>query len=538
MKQILILASNPKGTSVLDLDREIRDIREGLRRSQNRDQFDIEVRGAVRPIDLRRAMLEVQPQIVHFCGHGSGEGGLVLEDDRGNEKFVDNDALSQLFKQFSDNLECILLNACYSEVQADALIQHINYVIGMSREIGDEAAIAFSIGFYDSVGAGRTVEVAYELGCNAIALERSSSSPQSRKLIPIQSPEDRQTPISPDHLIPVLKKKENLNVIVASASPSVSIKKSQLEPLIGHSDWIRSLAFSPDSKTILSSSNDKTVRLWHIETGQLLHLLTGHRDRVKGVGISPDGKLLLSCSADGSVKAWDKNQLTAKKTGDCRYTIRASSKPITLVHSLPVNPNSQHPIFATGAEHGKVSLWRLDTGEWVRTFQAHSSPVISLSFSPDGKVLVSGSVNSTIKVWQLNDNSHQPIHIIPHAHMSEVLSLAISPDGQTLVSGGADRTIKLWDLTTGMENIPHILEGHAGRVWCVAISPDGTKIASSSADYTVKIWDLKTGKILQTLTGHLGEVRAVAFSPNGNLLASGGDDLEIRLWQVQATDAA
>ncbi|WP_414573507.1 hypothetical protein [Nostoc sp. CCY 9925] len=81
MKRILILASNPKGTSVLDLDREIRDIREGLRRSPNRDRFDIEVRGAVRPIDLRRAMLEVEPQIVHFCGHGSGKGGLVLEDD-------------------------------------------------------------------------------------------------------------------------------------------------------------------------------------------------------------------------------------------------------------------------------------------------------------------------------------------------------------------------------------------------------------------------------------------------------------------------
>lgn len=533
MKRILILASNPKGTSVLDLDREIRDIREGLRRSLNRDRFDIEVRGAVRPIDLRRAMLEVEPQIVHFCGHGSGKGGLVLEDDDGNEKFVDNDSLSKLFKQFSDKVECILLNACYSEVQAEALIQHINYVIGMSREIGDEAAIAFSIGFYDSVGAGRTVEVAYELGCNSIQLEFSSSSTPSRKLIPIQSPEDRQTPVFPDHLIPVLKKKENLNVIVTSANPSVSINRSQLEPLIGHSDWIRSLAFSPDSKTILSSSNDKTVRLWDVETGQLLHLLTGHRDRVKAVGISPDGELLLSCSADANVKAWDKNQLTAKKTGDCRYTIRASSKPITLVHSLPVSPDSQHPIFATGAEHGKVSLWRLDTGEWIRTFQAHSSPVIYLSFSANGQVLVSGSVNSTIKVWQLNENSNQPHHIIAHAHLSEVLSLAISPDGQTLVSGGADRTIKLWDFRTGSKKIPHILEGHAGRVWCIAISPDGKKIASASADYTVKIWDLQTGKILQTFAGHLGEVRTVAFSPNGNLLASGGDDLEIRLWQVQ-----
>ncbi len=207
MKRILILASNPKGPLVLDLDREIRDIREGLRRSQNRDQFDIEARGAVRPIDLRRAMLEVEPQIVHFCGHGSGEDGLVLEDDKGNEHFINSEALSGLFEQFSDKVECILLNACYSEVQADALIQHINYVIGMSREIRDDAAIAFSIGFYDSIGAGRSVESAYKLGCSSIQMELSSPSTQSRKLIPIQSPEDRQDLVSPDHLIPVLKKK-------------------------------------------------------------------------------------------------------------------------------------------------------------------------------------------------------------------------------------------------------------------------------------------------------------------------------------------
>jgi hypothetical protein len=108
MKTILILASNPDGTSVLDLDREIREIREGLRRSQNRDQFRIEVRGAVRPKDLRRSLLDVTPQIVHFSGHGSGEGGLVLEDDDGNEHLVESEELSGLFEIFANQVECIL----------------------------------------------------------------------------------------------------------------------------------------------------------------------------------------------------------------------------------------------------------------------------------------------------------------------------------------------------------------------------------------------------------------------------------------------
>jgi hypothetical protein len=126
MKTILVLASNPKGTSALDLDREIREIREGLKRSPHRDQFQLEWRGAVRPIDLRRSLLEVKPQIVHFCGHGGGEGGLVLEDDQGNEQLVEGEELARLFQIFAHQVECILLNACYSEVQANSLIQHIS----------------------------------------------------------------------------------------------------------------------------------------------------------------------------------------------------------------------------------------------------------------------------------------------------------------------------------------------------------------------------------------------------------------------------
>ena len=530
MKTILILASNPKGTSVLDLDREIRDIREGLRRSPNRDDFDIEMRGAVRPIDLRRSLLEVKPQIVHFCGHGSGEGGLVLEDDDGNAQLVASDALSRLFEIFADRVECILLNACYSEVQADALIQHINYVIGMSREIPDEAAIAFSIGFYDAIGAGRTIEDAYKLGCNAIETDLSTTPTSERKLIPIQSPEGKLS--LPNYLIPVLKKKQSLNVIVLPDSSPIA-KKSQLESLIGHSDWIRSLAFSPDSKTLLSSSNDKTVRLWDMETGQLLHLLTGHQDRVKCVGISPNGQLLLSCSADGQVRAWEKKLLTHKKTGDSHYIVKASSRTITIGNVLPISPNPQRPIFATGAEHGKVSIWNLETGQWQRTIQAHSSPILSLAFSADGQWLASGSQNHTIKLWDLDDPSEQYRYVIGNAHYNDILSLAISTQYQTLVSGGSDRTIKLWDLATGEKRSPkHILEGHAGRVWCVAVSPDGSKIASASADFTMKLWSIKTGELLQTLTGHLGEVRSVAFSPDGKLLASGGDDLEIKLWKM------
>jgi CHAT domain len=221
MKRILTLSSNPKGTSVLDLDREIRDIREGLQRSQNREQFEIEQRGAVRVEDLRQGLLDVQPTIVHFCGHGTGERGLVLENDAGEPHLVSTEALSDLFAILAGQIECVLLNACYAEVQAKEIVRHVNYVIGMQDEIRDDLAIAFTQGFYDGLGAGQSIDVAYKLGCNAIQFEVSKKLTPERKLVPTGAPESTQKAEISEHLIPVLLKKEQLYP-PSSASPAMT----------------------------------------------------------------------------------------------------------------------------------------------------------------------------------------------------------------------------------------------------------------------------------------------------------------------------
>ncbi|WP_204154381.1 TIR domain-containing protein [Leptolyngbya sp. CCY15150] len=190
---ILFLSANPKDTSRLRLDQELRDIDEGLRRAQHRDQFRLEQRSAVRPRDIQRAMLDTQPHIVHFSGHGEGEAGLVFEDAAGKAKLVDGTALAALFALFADQLTCVVLNGCYSQVQAQAIAQHIPYVIGMNAAIGDRGAIAFSVGFYDALGAGRDVDFAHRLGCSAMQLEgaaghltpvllKSERSPQPTQL--------------------------------------------------------------------------------------------------------------------------------------------------------------------------------------------------------------------------------------------------------------------------------------------------------------------------------------------------------------------
>ena len=170
-KTILFLAANPKNTSQLRLDKECREIEEGLVRAKLRDQFKVVSRWAVTGDGLRRALLDCEPTIVHFSGH-SNVDGIWLEEESGEQIHkVAVESLAQLFRLCSDHVECVVLNACYSEVQAVAISSHIDRVIGMKKAIGDSAAIKFSQGFYDAIGAGKSYEVAYGFGCNAIDLQ-------------------------------------------------------------------------------------------------------------------------------------------------------------------------------------------------------------------------------------------------------------------------------------------------------------------------------------------------------------------------------
>jgi hypothetical protein len=171
IKKILILSANPKDTNKLRLDEEVRNIQAALKRAKNREQFEIFTEWAIRVEDLRRTLLDHQPTIVHFSGHGSGTTGLVLENNSGQMQLVSSESLARLFKLFQKKIECVLLNACYSEVQADAIYQHIDCVIGMNRPIGDAAAIEFAVGFYDALGSGSSYDDCFEVGCASIDLE-------------------------------------------------------------------------------------------------------------------------------------------------------------------------------------------------------------------------------------------------------------------------------------------------------------------------------------------------------------------------------
>jgi hypothetical protein len=213
-KKILVLVSNPEKTTVLNLPQELKKLQESIQRSQKQDYFRVELRFAASQTDLRRHILDTKPRIVHFCGHGT-EQGLILEDETGTAKVVSNEFVTSLLKDFADRIECVLLNACDSENLADALAQHLNYVIGMNQEVRDDAAIAFAEAFYDALGAGESYEKAFEVGKTAVLGKAASRSAESRGMKVVGEDENPVNVSTQEHLIPVLKVNPNPRSIEA-----------------------------------------------------------------------------------------------------------------------------------------------------------------------------------------------------------------------------------------------------------------------------------------------------------------------------------
>jgi len=285
-----------------------------------------------------------------------------------------------------------------------------------------------------------------------------------------------------------------------------------LKTLTGHGSYVRSVAFSPDSKTIASGSNDNTVRLWNLN-GELLKTLTGHSSYVWSVAFSPDGKTIASGSRDNTVRLWNLN-------GELLKTLTGHS---SFVLSVAFSPDGK--TIASGSGDNTVRLWNLK-GELLQTLSGHSNYVWSVAFSPDGKTIASGSVDNTVRLWNLKGELLKTLL----GHSSDVWSVAFSPDGKTIASGSVDNTVLLWNLNGQLLKTLTLL-GHSSDVWSVAFSPDGKTIASGSVDNTVRLWNLN-GQLLKTLSGHGSSVRSVAFSPDGKTIASGNNDNTVRLWNL------
>jgi len=196
----LFLASNPKGTTHLELDREIREITEKIRAAEYRDSIDLISAWAVRPDDLLQLLNQHRPQIVHFSGHGIDSGEIILTDSRGEPKPVNPAAIKALFLALKGDTRVVILNACYSKTQAEAITQVIDCAIGMNDAIGDEAAIAFAASFYRAIGFGLSIKQAFDQGIVVLLLEGIPEESKPELLVKEGVDPEKIVLIAPDEI--------------------------------------------------------------------------------------------------------------------------------------------------------------------------------------------------------------------------------------------------------------------------------------------------------------------------------------------------
>ncbi|WP_375513934.1 protein kinase [uncultured Nostoc sp.] len=309
-----------------------------------------------------------------------------------------------------------------------------------------------------------------------------------------------------------------------------------LHTLTGHSGTLSSvnaLAISPDSSILASASDDKNIKLWDLNSKKVLASLSGHSQAVKSVTFSPDGKILATASDDKTIKLWQVETLEEI----CTLLGHARA-----VKSVALSPDGQ--ILASGSWDKTIKLWDVNTGKEICTITGHQLQVNSVAFSPQGQLLASASYDRTIRLWQIprleasqRELQNRPCYSLLgtlSGHAWAVLTVAFSPDGKILATGSDDNTIKLWEVNTGQ--LICTLVGHSWSVVAVAFTADGETLLSASCDKTVKLWKVSTAEEIVTLSGHVDSVSAVAVSKVTQLIASASRDKTIKLWQLVEQD--
>ena len=275
-------------------------------------------------------------------------------------------------------------------------------------------------------------------------------------------------------------------------------------------------AFSNDRKRGLSGSNDNTVRVWDLETGNCLRVLEGHTDIVRGVAWSADQRRALSGSNDMTVRLWD------LETGHCLRVLEGHTKIVGIV---AWSPDQRRAL--SGSWDSTVRLWDLQTGRCLRVLKGHTGDVESVAWSADQRRALSGADDHTVRLWDLETG--RCLRVL-EGHTGFVWSVAWSPDQCRALSGSEDRTVRLWDVESG--RCLRVLEGHMKQVFSVAWSDDQHRALSGSSDMTVGLWDLATGSYLQVLEGHTATVYAVEWSADQRRAISADARGGIRVWDL------
>jgi WD40 repeat protein len=332
-----------------------------------------------------------------------------------------------------------------------------------------------------------------------------------------------------------------------------------LRTVAGHTERVRSLAFSPDGTHLASSADDGTIRICEVATGLALRTLRGHEGPVFHVAYSPDGRRLVSASADRTVRLWD------ARSGGQGGRLRGHEN--RGIPAIAISPDGSQLI--TVGEDGGTGVWDFATETLIATMNGHGYSAYAVAFSPDGAWAASGARDGSVVLWDVT-NRWQVRRC--SGHRNSVRAIDFTPDSARLASAAVDGTIRIWEVESGEEIAtlrsdaapytamacrPHgtqlaaatatgrvetwdwhtaervnMAAVHEDRVWNLAYSPDGQCIVTSSADCTVRLCAADTCRVLATLRGHTLDVSAAAFSPDGTRLASISFDRTLRLWDL------
>lgn len=303
--------------------------------------------------------------------------------------------------------------------------------------------------------------------------------------------------------------------------------------LTGGRDKTAKPMYTQDKGYVVAGGKDKTVKLWEISTGRLVKTFEDHAGNVSSVAFSPDGRYVLTGGSDKRAKLWEIASGRKIKTFE--------GYQLATVKSVAFSPNGRYILIgAYNSKKSSSSLWDISSGREIKTFEGSINGVSSVACSPDGRYLLTGNRGNAARLWEVSSGkqikSFKGKYASRYANMPsgkrfavESVSVAFSPDGHYALTGSVDSTARLWEIQSGREI--KIFEGHKGIVSSVAFSSDGRYVLTGSSDKTAKLWEVGSGREIKSF-GHSGKIKSVALSPNGRFVLIGGPYGNATLWKV------